>query len=294
MAIPRWIGQLILDVLSLFLVFLPWIVLQTAVKPYRRGFFCDDDSIKYPFKDNTVTNAALTISGFVVAFIVFAVTEAVQFLAASNRPAPFRFSSSCSMPRYFLIVYKIFGIFLFGLAIQQTITNIGKFTIGRLRPHFLSVCDPDFSRLNCTVGNAADPVYLYIEYEVCRTPESSTRLKDARMSFPSGHSSFATYVAVFLTLYLQARMTWKGSKLLKHLLQAILIYLAIFVCLSRVSDYKHHWSDVLSGAILGVFVAALAGIHISSQFRGYCRKSLPSLTYEGDSRAADANEAPMA
>lgn len=52
-------------------------------------------------------------------------------------------------------------------------------------------------------------------------------------------------------------MTWKGSKLLRHFFQGVLIYLAVFVCLSRVSDYKHHWSDVLSGAILGVFVAAL-------------------------------------
>src|SRR5688572_15973952 len=52
-------------------------------------------------------------------------------------------------------------------------------------------------------------------------------------------------------------MTWKGSKLLRHFLQGVLIYLAIYVCLSRVSDYKHHWSDVLAGAILGFFVAAL-------------------------------------
>ena len=58
-------------------------------------------------------------------------------------------------------------------------------------------------------------------------------------------------------LYLQARFLWKGSKLLRHFLQVVVIYAAIYVCLSRITDYKHHWSDVLSGVVIGVFVAAL-------------------------------------
>lgn len=30
--------------------------------------------------------------------------------------------------------------------------------------------------------------------------------------------------------------------------------LALACCLSRISDYKHHWSDVLGGALLGTIV----------------------------------------
>jgi len=52
-------------------------------------------------------------------------------------------------------------------------------------------------------------------------------------------------------------MTWSFSKLLRHLLQALATYLAVWVSLSRISDYKHHWSDVLSGAILGCLVACI-------------------------------------
>ena len=58
-------------------------------------------------------------------------------------------------------------------------------------------------------------------------------------------------------LYLQSRFTWRGSRLLKHFIQAAVLYSAIYVCVSRVSDYKHHWSDVLVGAILGTVVALL-------------------------------------
>ena len=66
------------------------------------------------------------------------------------------------------------------------------------------------------------------------------------------------FLCCLYQLYLQARFTWKGSKLLRHLLQAVALYAAIYVGLSRISDYKHHWSDVLMGAILGTIVAALS------------------------------------
>lgn len=58
-------------------------------------------------------------------------------------------------------------------------------------------------------------------------------------------------------MYLQARMTWRGSYLLRHLIQFICLAMAWFTALSRISDYKHHWSDVLAGSILGAVIAFL-------------------------------------
>ena len=47
------------------------------------------------------------------------------------------------------------------------------------------------------------------------------------------------------------------ARLLRPTLQFGLVAASIYVGLSRVSDYKHHWSDVLTGLIQGALVAVL-------------------------------------
>ena len=67
----------------------------------------------------------------------------------------------------------------------MVLTDVGKYTVGRLRPHFLAVCKPDFSLLNCTTGLHRN----FITEDVCTGGKDL--IKEARLSFPSGHSSFA-------------------------------------------------------------------------------------------------------
>ena len=45
--------------------------------------------------------------------------------------------------------------------------------------------------------------------------------------------------------------------LLRPFLQAVFLLMSLYTCLSRISDYKHHWSDVLAGGLLGALVALL-------------------------------------
>lgn len=40
--------------------------------------------------------------------------------------------------------------FFTGLLVTLVITDIGKLVVGRLRPHFLDICNPNFSSINCT------------------------------------------------------------------------------------------------------------------------------------------------
>jgi phosphatidate phosphatase len=192
----------------------------------------------HPFHESTVTHEMLYSVGFGLPIIVMAITEFVRWKNNMDPEKELKLFG-CEIPLWSQNLYKFYGIFLFGAACSQLTTDIGKYTIGRYRPHFISVCQPIMA------GNTtcSDPINLhkYIEEFTCANKESSPkRLKEMRLSFPSGHSSFSMYTMVFAALYLHCRMNWKDSKLLKHFLQFTFIMLAWYTALSRISDYKHH------------------------------------------------------
>lgn len=43
--------------------------------------------------------------------------------------------------------------------------------------------------------------------------------------------------------------------MLRQLLQFLLLMFAWYTALTRISDYKHHWSDVMAGAAIGLSYA---------------------------------------
>lgn len=57
--------------------------------------------------------------------------------------------------------------------------------------------------------------------------------------------------------YLQARIPVIRSKLLIPTLQSFLLLWAIFCSVSRITDHRHHWWDVLTGGLFGALVAWL-------------------------------------
>uniref|UniRef100_A0A674GRH5 Phospholipid phosphatase 1 n=1 Tax=Taeniopygia guttata TaxID=59729 RepID=A0A674GRH5_TAEGU len=166
-------------------------------------------------------------------------------------------SNSFVRNNYIATIYKAIGTFIFGAAASQSLTDIAKYSIGRLRPHFIAVCQPDWTRINCSLG--------YIENFTCHGDKA--KINEGRLSFYSGHSSFSMYCMLFVALYLQARMKGDWARLVRPTIQFGLIAASIYVGLSRVSDYKHHWSDVLTGLIQGAVVAVLIVVYVSDFFK---------------------------
>lgn len=62
-----------------------------------------------------------------------------------------RLYSKSEFNNYLAALYKVVGTFLFGAAISQSLTDLAKYMIGRLRPNFLAVCNPDWSKVNCSI-----------------------------------------------------------------------------------------------------------------------------------------------
>ncbi|KAI1882614.1 hypothetical protein AGOR_G00236700 [Albula goreensis] len=177
------------DLLCVIVASLPSAILTLLFRPYQRGIYCDDQSIQYPFKYDTITHsmmAAITIS-----FSVIIITSGEAYLVYSKR-----LHSNSDFNQYVAALYKVVGTFLFGAVVSQSLTDLAKFTIGRPRPNFLAVCAPKVCNgymleINCT-GNHRN-------------------VTESRLSFYSGHSSFGMYCMLFLALYVQARMQGNGA-----------------------------------------------------------------------------------
>ncbi|NP_956247.2 phospholipid phosphatase 2b [Danio rerio] len=235
----------LVDVMCVVVASLPFVAMTIASHPYERGIFCQDESIGYPVKTDTITN--VTLAAVTITCTILIICSGEAYLVYSKK-----IHSNSSFNQYVSAIYKVLGAFLFGGAVSQSLTDLAKYTIGRPRPNFLAVCAPKvckgFVNLNNCTGNPAD-------------------VTEARLSFYSGHSSFAMYCMLFLAFYVQARLNAKWARLLRPTIQFFLVAFAVYVGYTRVSDYKHHWSDVMVGLLQGALIAILTVRFVSNFFK---------------------------
>ncbi|XP_029015945.1 phosphatidic acid phosphatase type 2D isoform X2 [Betta splendens] len=251
-----------LDVICLLVASIPFLACELrAVTPYKRGFFCGDSSITYPFVETeAISDDVLIAGGAVITGLAIVLGECyrVRFRGVHSRA----FVGN----RYVSCLYKELGSFTFGGFVGQSLTNMAKLSVGRLRPHFLSVCNITYASINCSLGS-------YVSEVACRQPKLKL-VEEARKSFFSGHASFAMYSMLYLAFYLQARLSWRGARLLRPLIQFLLVMIAIYTGLTRISDYRHHPTDVLAGFIQGGLMAYWVAFYISPMFKPRARQDL--------------------
>lgn len=96
-----------------------------------------------------------------------------------------------------------------------------------------------------------------VDYECTNTELGRFTMLDARKSFPSGHSSLSVFQAIFTAWYLQMRFSRYTSSFTILFLQFVVLCWGVYCPISRITDYRHHWWDALTGAVLGVIFAAL-------------------------------------
>ncbi|TRY62761.1 hypothetical protein TCAL_10992 [Tigriopus californicus] len=245
----------LVNVLVVMLVALPVLIFKLVGVPYKRGFFCDDETISHPYLASTIGNSILYGVGFGVPLLVIVVVE--TFIRGISGPKSDVIFGK-EIPNHVVSIIRLIIGYLFGTACSQTLTDICKYSIGRLRPHFFDICRPDWNLIDC--GTDIRPKFV-TNYTCLGNPElfpdaveSEDRVLDSHLSFCSGHASFSFQAMIFVILYLQARLLRRdrpNQTILVHALQFAAFMYAFFTALSRISDYKHHPGDVLFGSILG-------------------------------------------
>jgi len=249
-------------------------------EPFQRGFYCDDETILHPYAETQKCPAVAAGIIWVVALVaIVAPVELFRSCQITRPPCPL------PVPWIVLDVYRVLGHFVQGGLGTILITEVAKVSIGRLRPHFLDLCRPNCpaNESNTFLGTTKESLEAVctsfnesIEDEGFKLTDDSeglsyddlqTKMNEARLSFMSGHTSTSFYAAIFLILYLQARLDNSqpgtgvkenvriGLKAFRPLIQACLLSLALWVSFSRISDYFHHPLDVAVGALVGILMA---------------------------------------
>lgn len=146
-------------------------------------------------------------------------------------------------------------------ALTAAATSLLKPLVGRLRPDFqprayIYHCTAEPSRYPDECGGSERGDDDEIE-------ESRELLEDGRRSFISGHTSHAFNIATYLSLVLGSHLVWGdaatgGRRFLGLTAQTVALGLATGVGSSRVSDRRHHVSDVVVGALVGVLMANIS------------------------------------
>ncbi|KAG4066289.1 hypothetical protein HA402_000513 [Bradysia odoriphaga] len=258
-----------IDTLIVLIVALWLILIEVGIFPHvQRGFYCDDRSIAFKFTGDTISTALIISSIFVPFFLIW-LNEAIFYKPESIKCT--RLKRTLTEALFWFKQYSI------GMVIHFIIIDGLKVLVGELRPHFLDTCQPD-AFFNCSGSE------FITEYTCTNTVDKQFFVRDSSKSFPSGHSSISFFEAIFMIWYLQRRMPRIRSQFLLLLLQVLLLFWACVCSVSRITDHRHHWWDVLAGSALGVFFAVMTCIFLCRDFKRKLRAQEVILNGNGDAR----------
>lgn len=218
------VGAVLVDLAVILLLFLPYFIFL-AIPPVERMVWRDDRSIMYPHKKHeTIPTWTVPIFAFVIPVIVM--TAWLGYKRFANRKMVAVYAGLC-----------------LSLLITVQVTTLVKPLAGRPRPDFLARCDPD-------------PEIL--DRVVCRGLPKL--VKEGRKSFPSGHTSASFSGLGYTGFFLAGQLkVFDGKGRVYRMVVSLLPFLiATYVGITRVIDYRHHWQDVIAGAILGTSASYLS------------------------------------
>ncbi|CAH2042045.1 unnamed protein product, partial [Iphiclides podalirius] len=227
--------------IPLFAIVAALVLLQEmGMFPQRKsGFFCNDPALSYPYKGDTISMGVIISTIVACPLVVIFLTE----LAFHGPGQSIRDRLCCSAVETMLL----FRGYAYGLFINLTIVEVMKAVTGFPRPTFFDICEPD-AALTC---NGSEFVSAF---ECTSQRFSAWYQMDSYHSFPSGHTSLSVYCGFFIAWYLQTRaFDWQHrTVLLVPVLQLACVGYAAVCSLSRLTDHRHHWWDVLTGTAVGV------------------------------------------
>eukprot|EP01095_Lingulamoeba_sp_RSL-Kostka_P002164 TRINITY_DN13054_c0_g1_i1.p1 TRINITY_DN13054_c0_g1~~TRINITY_DN13054_c0_g1_i1.p1 ORF type:complete len:333 (+),score=57.00 TRINITY_DN13054_c0_g1_i1:24-1022(+) len=210
-------------IISLIILILSLGIPHFFIQPFSRVLFTDppDPAINYPYTENTIPSWSLPFWSFILPLICFAITQGANLKRGKSFIAH--------------DMHHITLTLLESVSICALLTNPTKYICGRPRPDLL------------------DRMELF--------DEETWDYKNGFLSFPSGHASSSFSGLFVLSLYLSGKLKLfhpKDGQLYKLIICLIPFGIAGFIAISRTRDYRHNFSDILAGSLLGIFSSIIA------------------------------------
>ncbi|PRT54077.1 Diacylglycerol pyrophosphate phosphatase 1 [Wickerhamiella sorbophila] len=227
-------GNFLLDALTIGGLGVLCVPVEFILKGNHRLFRLDDPSIQFPMTEHErVPNLALVVIAGILPMV------AIVLLSWRRKHTV----------QHILIAVMAF---VMAMVVNLFITGLVKLWIGNTRPDLISRCMPA----------TGTPLHEYVSVEVCTNTKKSV-LSDGFRSTPSGHSSNSFCGLGFLSLWTSGQFgLWRsGASVYKILIGGFPLVVALYVAVSRIADYRHHWFDVLLGSCFGFTVAYFTYFH---------------------------------
>ncbi|CAF2994059.1 unnamed protein product [Rotaria sp. Silwood2] len=280
---PVSLLKVVFDGLALIIVLFTWLLFKYLVKPVRRAFLCSDLNLYHPPPEKKVFPTWLLFTcAIAIPLVIILLSECIRWFYLHRRKVTkvvyelqIR-SNIYKIPEWVGNLYIIVGVFLFANCANAFLTNIGKVAVGRLRPHFIPSCFHKTSYKEF----CRDPNEWIVDYNCFAESSSVFKEKDGaydiRQSFPSGHASTAFCGLIFLAFYIHKVWNYRNFGLFPYLMEMGCFALASYIGITRITDNRHHPTDVLGGAILGTAVAFIAFRYMIGSFKKFVRPDLAS------------------
>jgi diacylglycerol diphosphate phosphatase/phosphatidate phosphatase len=214
------------------------ILFTINTEPVKHTFRITDASISYELKNATIPYYIVIMIG-VVYMILITMSEYIQY------------RNYITFKRR--VMYYITGI-TESILIVILITGIVKLSVGRLRPDFLNRCFGD--DYIDVIRKMKDILYTR---DICETFHSTI---EGSKSFFSGHTSTMFAYSPIMTVYILKTLNQKDFKgstryrvdFMRSIITLIALapmVFALYVGITRITDNKHHYSDVTMGIVVG-------------------------------------------
>lgn len=148
-----------------------------VIKQAKQGFYCDDPSISFPYRGDTISLTTLLVVSLFGPFLIIALVEALEHNSFNEIQ--------------WRTVFRWYKTYVIVLCLNLLVTQVAKVVFGEHRPHFLKTCVPD---AKCESGSFVD------EYTCTNDNFGNYFLLDSSRSFPSGHAALSVFTSLYCSV----------------------------------------------------------------------------------------------